>query len=140
MIDTTKKDYEEACTKVGMAIEEGMMAVLAESPGGILTVDETSHFYPDNVRIHHSVVTEGVGSELKKILKTIGITAAPGCSCNKRARKMDINGIPWCEENVDVIVGWLREEAERRGMPFVDLGGRALVKMAIKRAKKNIGK
>ena len=139
MIDTTKKDFEDACKKVGMSIEEGMMAVLAES-GDILTVDETSPFYPDNVRIHHSVVTEGVGTELKKILKAVGITASPGCSCNKRARTMDNNGIPWAEENIDIIVGWLREEAERRGMPFVDIGGRALVKMAIKRAKKNIDK
>ena len=80
----------------------------------------------------------GPGTELKKLLKTIGITSSPTCSCNARARKMDENGIEWCENNIDTIVGWLREEATKRKLPFVDMAGKILVKRAIKNAKKNI--
>lgn len=78
----------------------------------------------------------GPGTELKKLLKRIGITSSPTCSCNRRAAEMDARGIQWCEQNIEMIVGWLREEAGKRGMPFVDMAGTALVKLAIRRAKK----
>jgi hypothetical protein len=51
---------------------------------------------------------------------------------------MDTNGIEWCEKNVDTIVGWLREEATKRKLPFIDMAGRILVKRAIGNAKKRI--
>jgi hypothetical protein len=78
----------------------------------------------------------GPGTELKKLLATIGITATPNCSCNARARAMDANGCEWCESNMDTIVGWLREEAAKRGLPFLDAAGRLLVRRAIKNARK----
>lgn len=78
----------------------------------------------------------GPGTELKKLLKRIGITASPNCSCNRRAAEMDARGIEWCEQNVQVIVGWLREEAGKRGLPFVDMAGAAIVKLAIRKAKR----
>jgi hypothetical protein len=78
----------------------------------------------------------GTGAELKKLLKAIGIVATPNCSCNARARTMDANGIEWCEANIDTIVGWLREEATKRKLPFVDMAGRLLVKRAIRNARK----
>jgi hypothetical protein len=78
----------------------------------------------------------GPGTELKKLLKLVGITASPTCSCNDRARTMDTNGCDWCEANIDTIVGWLREEATKRKLPFVDLAGRLLVKRAIRNARK----
>lgn len=77
-----------------------------------------------------------VGSELKKLLSKIGINATPTCSCNKRARIMDDRGIEWCENNIDVIVDWLREEATKRKLPFIDMAGRILVRRAIKNAKR----
>ena len=79
---------------------------------------------------------EGVGTEVKKLLARVGIVATENCKCNKRASVMNANGIRWCEDHIDQIVGWLREEAEARKLPFMDVVGRALVKMAIRRAKK----
>ena len=79
----------------------------------------------------------GPGTELKRLLKTIGITATPNCSCNARARVMDGNGCDWCEANVDTIVGWLREEAAKRKLPFVDMAGRLLVRRAISNFKRS---
>lgn len=82
----------------------------------------------------------GPGTELKKLLATIGITAEPTCKCNARAEQMDRmekQSPGWCEANIDLIVGWLREEAERRRLPFVDLAGKLLAKRAIARHRGN---
>jgi hypothetical protein len=69
-------------------------------------------------------------------LARVGIKASQGCSCNTRARLMDARGPAWCEANVEEIVGWLREEATKRGLPFVDMAGRMLVRRAIANARK----
>ena len=78
----------------------------------------------------------GPGTELKKLLGRIGITASPTCGCTARARQMDARGCEWCEANVDTIVGWLREEATKRRLPFLDAAGRVLVRRAISNARK----
>ena len=78
----------------------------------------------------------GPGSQLKKFLSRIGITATPTCSCNAKARHMDAMGVDWCEQNIDLLVSWLREEAQKRGLPFIDLAGRLLVQRAISASRK----
>ena len=88
------------------------------------------------------VPTAGPGVELKKLLTKIGITATPNCSCNARARRMDEEEARepgWCEAHLDEIVGWLREEATKRGLPFMDVAGRVLVRRAIANAKRSAG-
>jgi hypothetical protein len=80
--------------------------------------------------------TCAAGSELKLLLKVFGIVAKEGCSCTSRAAKMDAMGCDWCEQNIDEIVGWLREEATKRKLPFVDLAGRMLVRRAIANARR----
>ena len=82
--------------------------------------------------------TSGPGTELKKLLKKIGITTKPGCACNKRAQYMDKMGPDWCDQNMDQIVGWLKEEHARQkvAIPFVDAAVRLLVKYAIRKARK----
>jgi hypothetical protein len=84
--------------------------------------------------------THGPGTELKKLLAKVGITAAPDCACNARAAEMDRQGVEWCEANIDTIVGWLREQAAARGLPFLDLAGRLLARRAISNARKTGGK
>ena len=82
----------------------------------------------------------GPGTELKRLLSRIGIKAEPGCKCNARAAEMDRmeKAFPgWCEANIDLIVGWLREEATKRNLLFVDAAGAMLVRRAIKNAKKS---
>jgi len=80
--------------------------------------------------------THGPGTELKKLLAKVGVTATPDCSCNARAAEMDRQGVEWCEANLDTIVGWLREQATARGLPFLDLAGRLLVRRAIANARR----
>ena len=82
--------------------------------------------------------THGPGTELKKLLAgwPFRIVATPNCSCNAKAAEMDRQGIEWCEANIDTIVGWLREEAGKRGLPFLDAAGRMLIRRAIANARR----
>jgi hypothetical protein len=78
----------------------------------------------------------GPGTELKRLLGRIGIKAEPGCKCTARAEDMDRRGCEWCDANVPLIVGWLREEATKRGLPFVDAAGTVIVRRAISNARR----
>jgi hypothetical protein len=78
----------------------------------------------------------GPGTELKKLLGKFGITPDAGCSCNSRAATMNQWGANVCEQRIDEIVAWLREEAVKRGLPFLDFAARVVVKKAISNARK----
>jgi hypothetical protein len=81
-------------------------------------------------------ISKGPGTELKALLKKVGITASPGCACTKRAKIMDEKGCDWCAQNVDEIISWLRDEATKRNLPFFDVAGRLLVRRAIRNARR----
>jgi hypothetical protein len=51
---------------------------------------------------------------------------------------MDAKGCDWCEspEGMAEIMGFLRESAEERGLPFVDIAARVLVRRAIANARR----
>jgi hypothetical protein len=81
----------------------------------------------------------GPGTELKALLKRVGIVASPGCSCNTRAKLMDANELKepgWCEKNLETICNWLQEEATKRKLPFLRMAGKILVRKAIRNARK----
>ena len=81
----------------------------------------------------------GPGTELKNLLQPWGIVPTSSCACHERARIMDENEAAepgWCAANLDTIVGWLREEAQKRGLPFLDVAGRVLVRRAIANARR----
>ena len=78
----------------------------------------------------------GPGAELKVLLRRLGIVAKANCACNTRAKIMDQKGCDWCEANIDQIDGWLAEEAKKRKLPYLSLAGKALIRMAIRRARK----
>lgn len=83
--------------------------------------------------------SSGPGTELKSLLKKVGIVASPGCSCNRRAMLMDENESKepgWCESNLETICDWLQEEATKRKLPFVRMAAKILVRQAIRNARK----
>jgi hypothetical protein len=137
MITCHRSNLEARCTERGYTLEEVMPCVVAQD-GDEWTIDTESKFYPRVSRIPQPapVPTHGPGTELKALLARVGIVAAPDCSCNARAAEMDRQGVEWCEANLDTIVGWLREQAEARGLPFIDMAGRMLVRRAIRTARK----
>lgn len=130
MITCDKKYLESRCKERGYTLEEVMPCVVSQD-GDEWTIDVDHPAYPKLPKETH-----GPGTELKKLLSRVGITSGPTCSCNKRAKVMDERGVEWCEQNKAEIVGWLREEAGKRKLPFIDLAGYAILNLAIKRAKK----
>ena len=89
--------YNNLCKSRGYTVEETKEAIVGKE-GNVLKVEDTHPKFP------HS---RGAGAELKKLLKMIGITSSPNCSCNKRAEIMDREGIQWCKKNKNVILDWL---------------------------------
>jgi hypothetical protein len=128
------------CAERGYTLREIESCIISRD-GDMVTVDVDHPAYPRAPKPGFSQAAApapgGAGTELKKLLGKIGIKASPSCSCNKRAIVMDNNGIEWCENNIDTIIGWLKEEATKRKLPFIDMAGRMLVKKAISNAKKN---
>jgi hypothetical protein len=86
-----------------------------------------------------SALPYGPGTELKKLLAgwPFHLVASSDCKCNKRARYMDEKGCDWVEANIEECVGYLRESAADRGLPFVDVAGRMLVRRAIHNARRS---
>jgi hypothetical protein len=78
----------------------------------------------------------GPGTVLSKMIKSLGIVMSDSCSCRRHALEMNAKGNDWCEQNIDTIVGWLRDEAKRRSLPFVDMIGKIMVNRAIKKSRK----
>lgn len=141
MITCPKSHLEARCLERGYTLEEVMPCVVSQD-GDLWTIDEKHWAYPAVRRPGMPEVGAdigGPGTELKALLKFVGITATPNCSCNARARAMDENELRepgWCEANMDTILGWLKEQADIRGLPFLRAGAKVLVKRAIANAKR----
>jgi hypothetical protein len=133
MTTCDKKFLIARCQERGYSLEEVMPCVVRQIDKDLWVIDEDHPSYP------HSREPKPLqclaGTELKKLLKRIGITAAPNCSCNARANVMDQMGCQWVKDNVDTVVDWLEEEAKKRGLPFVKMAGRALVLLAVRLAE-----
>jgi hypothetical protein len=121
------------------------MPCVVSQDGDFFMVDVASPFYPKDNR--EAVTAEnpplagrGPGTELKRLLAgwPFYITSSPDCSCNRVAREMDAWGADECEkpERMDYILAALRDNAAKRGLPFLDAAGRMLVRRAIKNARR----
>lgn len=143
MIVCNKKYLIERCNQRGYSLEEVMPCVIHRD-GDIWTIDVDNPYYPrfakSSTKIlfphNNEKIENGVGTELKRLLGRIGIKASANCSCNSRAKTMDINGIVWCQDNIETIIDWLQEEASKRNLPFLRAVGKILVNKAIKNATK----
>jgi len=82
--------------------------------------------------------TNGPGTELSKLLKRVGINPTPTCQCRAKQQQMDLWGCDECSkpERIDQVVAVMRAEAEARGLPFLDVAGRLLVRRAIANARR----
>jgi len=85
------------------------------------------------------VAAHGPGTELSKLVKRFGISPTPTCACRAKAAEMDAWGPDECErpERIAEVVAVMRAEAEARGLPFLDVAGRLLVRRAIANARRN---
>jgi hypothetical protein len=121
MITCHKQFFFDRCKERRYSIHDAMPCVVSRD-GDEWTIDEDHPAYP---RI------KGAGTKLKTILGWFFIRPKEGCKCNDRATIMDENGPQWCRDNLETIVGWLREEAENRSLPFIEFVARQAVLQAI---------
>jgi hypothetical protein len=130
VISCRRLHLEARCRERGYTLDDVRACIVSED-GDQITVDETHKAYPSG---------SGPGTELKKLLAgwPFRIVATPDCKCTTRARYMDAQGCDWCEspDGMAEIMGFLRESAAERGLPFVDMAGRMLVRRAINNARK----
>lgn len=139
MISCQRMHLEGRCRERGYSLEEVMPCVVSQD-GDNWVVDETHPAYPRSPKPGFTPPPPPclAGTALKRLLAgwPFQITSTSTCPCNARAAEMDSKGCDWCEEHIDEIVGWLREQAEARGLPFLDVAGRMLVRRAIGNARR----
>lgn len=78
---------------------------------------------------------DGVGASLAYLLSRFWIRHAPGCKCAERAARLDAMGPEWARENKEMILGWLEEEANRRGLPYIRIAAELVLEAAIARVE-----
>lgn len=75
----------------------------------------------------------GVGTELTKLYKRIGIR---GCdACGGKAAEWNARGIPWCEENMQELVDWLTQQAAKSKVSIVAAATRLAIEEPLLAAK-----
>jgi hypothetical protein len=120
------------------------MPCVVSQDGDNWTVDVNHAAYPRAPRISDQQLAEpigkGPGTELKKLLAgwPFRITSTPNCSCNRVAREMDQWGPDECEkpERMAEILAAMRENAEKRKLPWIETLARLLIRRAISNARK----
>jgi hypothetical protein len=140
MITCHRSNLEARCLERGYTLDEVLPCVVSQD-GDEWTIDTESEFYPRVSRLAEPPAkpTHGPGTELSKLLKRFGIEPTPTCSCRAKAQQMDMWGCDEASkpERIDEVVAVMRAEAEARGLPFLDVAGRMLVKRAIANARRN---
>lgn len=90
------------------------VAGLASGQGGMIVLSRDQRDRPKQP-IKAWNKGKGPGTELKKILSSLGIEAGPTCDCRARANEMDEWGVEGCKANRQQIIDWMREGQERWG-------------------------
>lgn len=121
------QEYDELGDWTRSQVENKLKEKLGDSPEVFLR-----SLYPKTLEEHPN----HPGTILSKMIKSLGIVMTDTCSCRAHALQMNAQGNDWCEQNIDTVVGWLREEAKRRGLPFIDTIGKLMVNRAIKKSRK----
>lgn len=81
-----------------------------------------------------SEIGEGPGTELKRILSWFA-KDTPSCKCLDHARMMNVWGPQGCRNNMTTILGWLKEEASNRNLPYNEMVVKPIILLAINRAE-----
>jgi hypothetical protein len=136
-----RSHLEARCVERGYTLDEVMPCVVAQV-GDQWTIDTEHPAYPRHPKPGYEQPlpppASGPGTELSELLKRFGIEPTPTCQCRAKAAEMDAWGPDECEkpERIEEVVAVMRAEAEARGLPFLDVAGRMLVRRAIKNARR----
>jgi len=127
---------EAAKSKPEGYLDEVMSFVAESKDTHVLFEDADYYALRDKYSGDVDPIVRGVGTELHKLLGRFGIHMKKGCGCKARMVQMNKWGVDGCEQNVETILEWLREEAAKRHLPFAKPLAKILVKRAIANARK----
>ena len=134
-------DVEARAITRGFRIEDVQPCLVEQVNESVWIVDVDHPAYPRVSRLpeQQPLPKSGPGTELSKLLKRFRIEPTPTCACRAKAAEMDAWGCEECEkpERIAEVVAVMRAEAEARGLPFLDVAGRLLVRRAIANARRN---
>jgi hypothetical protein len=135
-VDPTQ--YIDELAKAGVSADDAWRTVRGIE-GEAWIVDVAGECVPRFSGLPPATPASGPGTELSKLLKRFGINPTPTCQCRAKQQQMDQWGCDECSrpERIEEVVTVMREEAAARGLPFLDLAGRMLVKRAIQNARRN---
>ena len=156
LLRMTLDEFAAKCMDFDIDFDKAYKSVVDKDEHNKLTLDTQNKYFPHKILrnvvngselpVTERDLTEaflgvGPGTELKLLLsRYLGIQSTPGCSCNKKAKRMNQKGVEWCEANKETICKWLQEEAGKKKLPFVKAVAMAVVSLAIHRDKKRIAK
>jgi len=127
---------EASKTKPAGYLEDVLSYVVERTDTHVILENDDYYMLRDKYSGDVEPGLRGVGTELHKLLSAFGIHMNPKCTCRWRMVEMNKWGADKCLENIETIVGWLKEEAGKRGLPFISTVGRMLVRRAIRNARK----
>jgi len=125
------REYEEAGDYTQSFIEDKLRQQLGTDPANKLR-----SMFPKTLEEHPN----GPGTILSGMISSLGIKSTPNCSCRQHAIEMNEKGPDWCEQNLGQILGWLKEESTKRGMPFIETIAKIMVMKAIKKSRRLLEK
>lgn len=114
-----------------LALENTLREKLGENPQAFL-----QNLFPRTLESDPN----GPGTILAGMLSALGIRSAPNCACKRRAIQMNTEGPDWCEQNMDTILSWLKEESEKRKLPFIESIAKLIVQRAISKSRRLLSK
>jgi hypothetical protein len=120
-------DYDAAGDYSQAFIENKLRQYLGNDPAATLRA-----LFPKTLEENPN----GAGTILTGMISALGIKSSSTCSCRRHALEMNEKGNDWCDQNIDTIVSWLKEESSKRGLPFVETVGRMMVNRAISKSRK----
>ena len=131
------KELEEAAkAKPSGYLDDVLSYVVERTETHVLFDNSDYYMLRDKYSGDVDPVHRGPGTELHKLLAFFGVHMRAGCSCRGRMVQMNKWGCDGCEENIETIVEWMKEEAAARKLPYLSTVGRMLVRRAIHNARK----
>ena len=118
---TSMGDYTQA------QAEEKLKQILGSDPAKVLR-----NMFPKTLE----EFPNGPGTILSGMISSLGIKSTPNCSCRRHAIEMNEKGPDWCEANIDTILVWLKDESQKRQLPFIEAVARMMVKRAINKSRR----
>jgi hypothetical protein len=125
------REYEEAADYTQSFIEDKLRVQLGPDPA-----QKLRSMFPKTLEEHPN----GAGTILSGMIASLGIKSTSNCACRKHAIEMNENGNDWCEANMNEILGWLKEESNKRGLPFIEAIAKIMVAKSIKKSRRLLEK